>query len=327
MAYSVEPGRKTAYSEDLRWRVVWKRLCCEMSYRGIAQSLNISVHNVWDTFVATGDVSAKKAPVRVAQRVLDDYHEILVIGLLLNQPDMYLRELCQHITNTTGVIVSEPTICRILRKHGLTRKKIRQVAVQRCSVMRGQFMAEMSLFSSEQLVWIDETGCRNKDCIRAAGYALRGMTPVHTRFLAKGRRVSCIAAIAHDGLVAVETTRDSVDSTVFFNFVRGSLIPNMLPFDGSNPRSVAILDNCSIHHVESVREIFRQAGVLLFYLPAYSPDLNPIELAFSKVKYYLKEHDELVQSTPNPIPIITAAFNTITTEDCMNWITYCGYGD
>ena len=181
-------------------------------------------------------------------------------------------------------------------------------------------MAEMSLFSSEQLVWIDETGCRNKDCIRAAGYALRGMTPVCTRFLAKGRRVSCIAAIAHDGLVAVETTRDSVDST---NFVRGSLIPNMVPFDGSNPRSVAILDNCLIHHVESVREIFGQAGVLLFYLPAYSPDLNPIELAFSKVKYYLKEHNELVLITPNPIPISTAAFNTITTEDCMNWMTYC----
>lgn len=101
----------------------------------------------------------------------------------------------------------------------------------------------------------------------------------------------------------------------------------MLPFNGSNPRSVAILDNCSIHHVESVREIFRQAGVLLFYLPAYSPDLNPIELAFSKVKYYLREHDELAQITPNPIPIITAAFDTITTEDCTNWITYCGYGD
>ena len=52
MACSADPGRKTAYSEDLRWRVVWQRLSCEMSYRGIAQSLNISlgtVRNVWDT--------------------------------------------------------------------------------------------------------------------------------------------------------------------------------------------------------------------------------------------------------------------------------------
>ena len=117
-----------------------------MSYRGIAQRLNVSLGtvHVWDTFVATGDVSAKKAPARVSLRILDDYHELLVVGLLLNQPD--IKEICQHIFNNTGVTVSEPTICRILRKHGLTRKKIRQVAVQRCSVMRGQFMAEMSLF-------------------------------------------------------------------------------------------------------------------------------------------------------------------------------------
>jgi len=70
-------------------------------------------------------------------------------------------------------------------------------------------MAEMSWFSSNQLVWIDETGCRNKDCIQAAGYALRGMTPVHARFLSRGQCVSCVAAVAWDGLVAVQMTRDS----------------------------------------------------------------------------------------------------------------------
>ena len=77
-------------------------------------------------------------------------------------------------------------------------------------------------------------------------------------------------------------TRDTVDSTFFFDFVRGSLLPNMLPFDGSNPWSVAILDNCSIHHVQSVRELFRQAGVLVLFLPPYSPDLNPMELVLAK---------------------------------------------
>lgn len=145
--------------------------------------------------------------------------------------------------------MSEPTLCRLLRRHGLTRKKIRQEAVQRCSILRGRFLATFCL---DQLVWIDETGCRNKDSIRAAGYTLLGMTPVCTRFLARGKRVSCIAAIACDGLVALEATVSTVDSSIFFDFVRGSLIPNMLPFDGSNPRSVAIMDNCLIHHTDSV---------------------------------------------------------------------------
>ena len=74
---------------------------------------------------------------------------------------------------------------------------------------------------------IDETGCTNKDCIHSAGYALWGMIPVRTHYLTKGQCVSRVAAIAHDGLVAVVTTRFSVDSTIFFNFVRGSLLPNM----------------------------------------------------------------------------------------------------
>ena len=75
-----------------------------------------------------------------------------------------------------------------------------------------------------------------------------------------------------------------MDAQIFFAFVRGSLIPNMLPFDGSSPRSVAVMDNYSIHHADSVKELFRQAGVLLIFLPPYSPDHNPIKLAFAKVK-------------------------------------------
>lgn len=149
------------------------------------------------------------------------------------------------------------------------------------------------------------------------------MTPVRRRLLVKGKRVSCIAAIACDGLEATTTT---VNAEIFFDFVRGSLIPNMLPFDGSSPRSVAVMDNCSIHHADSVKKLFQQAGILLIFLPPYSPDLNPIELAFAKVKRSLKENDELLQFAPDPLPIIRAAFNTITETDCNHWSVHCGYG-
>ena len=122
MASSAEPERKTVYSDDLRWRVVWLRLSREYSYRDIAKSLCVSLgtaHNVWSKFVSTGEVSAKKQPPRDSMRVLDHHNELLVIGLVLHQPDMYLREICQYILSTSGVSVSEPTLCRILRKHGL----------------------------------------------------------------------------------------------------------------------------------------------------------------------------------------------------------------
>ena len=58
----------------------------------------------------------------------------------------------------------------------------------------------------------------------------------------------------------------------------------MLPYDGINPNSVVVMDNCAIHHVDEVRRLLEDAGIMLVDLPPYSPDFNPIETAFSHIK-------------------------------------------
>ena len=58
----------------------------------------------------------------------------------------------------------------------------------------------------------------------------------------------------------------------------------------------------------------------MLWLPPYSPDFNPVENAFSEVKYYLKEHDEIMQVVNNPLPVIQAAFDSITREDCIGGV-------
>ena len=78
------------------------------------------------------------------------------------------------------------------------------------------------------------------------------------------------------GKIAPDLTTDTVNGDKFFDFLRASLIPNMMEFNGMNPLSIVIMDNCSVHHVEEVTELLRQAGIVLF-LPPYIPDLNPIE--------------------------------------------------
>ena len=70
-----------------------------------------------------------------------------------------------------------------------------------------------------------------------------------------------------EGLLAVEMTAHTVTGASFFDFVRGSLIPEMLPFDGSNPRSILVMDNCSIHHVQEVTDVLTDAGILVMFLP------------------------------------------------------------
>ena len=108
-------------------------------------------------------------------------------------------------------------------------------------------MADIFAYKKGMFVFIDETGSDRRDHIRRFGYALRGEAPVYHRLLARGRRISTIAAISCDGLLECELVTGTVNGDVFLEFVQGSLIPQMLPFDGINKRSIAILDNCSVH--------------------------------------------------------------------------------
>ena len=147
-------------------------------------------------------------------------------------------------------------------------------------------------------MWVDETGSDAHTNIRQFGCFLLGQSPQYTRLLTHRKRVSAIAAISSEGLLGVELKSGSVNGDAFFDFVRGTLVPNMQPlnFDGSNSRSIVIMDNCSIHHVDAIKELLQNAGILLLFLPPYSPDFNPIEEAFSSVKYYLKCHDDVEES-------------------------------
>jgi len=78
------------------------------------------------------------------------------------------------------------------------------------------------------------------------------------------------------------------------------------------------MDNCSIHHVQAVADLFAEAGILVLFLPPYSPDLNPAEELFSSLEYYLKEHDEILQAMDDPLHLLKAAFENTTPE--MHWM-------
>ena len=76
----------------------------------------------------------------------------------------------------------------------------------------------------------------------------------------------------------------NIDGDIFGNFIDRSLVPILQPFNGINSRSVVIMDNTSIHCVERVTQSTQQTGAIFLYLPPYSPDLNPLEESFAKVK-------------------------------------------
>ena len=96
-------------------------------------------------------------------------------------------------------------------------------------------------------------------------------------------------------------------------------MPTLTPFDGINPSSIVILDNCSVHHVPGVASMITEIGALVQFLPPYSPDMNPIEECFSKVKSLLKSMETTFQDDLETH--ILAAFSCITSEDCKGWIS------
>ena len=107
-------------------------------------------------------------------------------------------------------------------------------------------------------------------------------------------------------------------------FVNKALLPQLQPFDGVNSCSIIVLDNAAIHHASVMLPYVRSAGCLIYFLPPYSPDLNPIEYLFSKVKGLLKANDQ-AWSDYTVQTALTIAFNCITKDDCKAWFLNCGY--
>ena len=86
------------------------------------------------------------------------------------------------------------------------------------------------------------------------------------------------------------------------------------------------MDNASIHHVQAVTDLIEnQMGARLLFLPPYSPDLNPAEEVFSKVKYIMKQNQDVFQACSEVRVLLATAFSMVTQEDCTSYIQHSGY--
>ena len=102
------------------------------------------------------------------------------------------------------------------------------------------------------------------------------------------------------------------------SFTNSSKLHHLMPFDGHNPQSVAIMDNFSIHHMEETVRMIQEVGAIVHFLPPYSPDLNPIEEAFSKVKATLKLLDQEADMGEDPEDLLLSAFSSISEDNCQS---------
>ena len=138
------------------------------------------------------------------------------------------------------------------------------------------------MYATEIFVYVDKTGSDARKKQRRYRYSICGKPAKNQTLLVRGQRVLAITCMSPAGLLDVQTFQGTATGEVFYNFVQTHLLPHLVPYNGINPHSVVILDNCSIHHIAEVERSISDVGALTLFLLLYSPDLNPIEELFSK---------------------------------------------
>ena len=122
----------------------------------------------------------------------------------------------------------------------------------------------MSYIDPNMIIRIDETGSDSRrEGIRKFGYALRGMTPVSFKLGISGKCLSVIAAMSSRGIEDIDIIEGTTNGEAFTTSLEHSILPIMQPFNGTNPRSILVLDNASIHHVNKVIELADRSGVMI----------------------------------------------------------------
>jgi transposase len=200
--------------------------------------------------------------------------------------------------------------------HRLVAQKKSVAAVERDPWQRAAFALAREALDAAQVVVIDEFGS-NLDMVRTHAWAPRGQraqvaiprnTPPNT---------TTIAALTPNGMGPAMVVRGGVDQVTFATYIEQVLGPTLVP------GQVVVLDNLSAHTHPRIAELVAARGCTMLYLPSYSPDYSPIELAFAKIKTQLRQ--AAARTAEALLTAIATALAAITASDALAFFRHCGF--
>jgi transposase len=181
---------------------------------------------------------------------------------------------------------------------------------------RATFRGRAAGIDPARFVFLDETGAHTA-LTRLYGRAPRGQRVRGSVPEGNGHTTTLLSAIRLEGVVAALVYEGATDEAAFVTFLREVLVPRLRPGD------IVVLDNLAAHKVRAVARVLRGAGMGVWYLPPYSPDFNPIEKVWAKVKARLRQ--AAARTTEALWAAIAQALQTVTPLDCRNCFAHCGY--
>jgi transposase len=172
------------------------------------------------------------------------------------------------------------------------------------------------MFDPARLVFIDETAV-STNLVRLRGRAPRGVRLIGHVPLGEWKTVTFVAALRHNKMTAPMVIEGAMNGETFLAYVEQGLVPTLKRND------VVVVDNFAAHKVPGVREAIEKAGATLRYLPKYSPDLNPIELPYSKFKAFLRMAAQ--RTVPGLYRAIRSFMPQLSARECANYFRHAGY--
>ncbi|XP_039452320.1 uncharacterized protein LOC120431249 [Culex pipiens pallens] len=248
-----------------------------------------------------------------------------IVQLYQSCPVLLLDEAKLRFEHRFNKPISVSSVHRILHMAGFTWKVIERRAVQlRISdVYRYSNDLSLTLWDYHNLVFIDEVSVDNKGILRSKGYSPSGERIIWKGEFVRKPRVSLLSFIGYNGLLETFSVEGTFTRSSFFECVRNfATSGKVMQHPGVN--SVWILDGAKIHCHHGIVEYLRSMGIIVIFLPAYSPFYNPIELVFGYLKRYLKR--TYVENCKTDLVVVVArALKAFRNRNCINMFRKCGY--
>jgi transposase len=181
---------------------------------------------------------------------------------------------------------------------------------------REAWQEQMKPLDPRQLVFVDESGATT-EMTRRYGRAPRGERVREATPAGHWSTLTLLGAMHTEGLLATMSVESPTDGDVMRAYLEQVLCPRL------QPGQIVVMDNLAAHKVQGIRELIEATGAKLMYLPRYSPDFNPIEQCWSKVKQKLR--DLKARTVESLQQAVSEAIATITPHDASAWFRHCGY--
>ena len=181
---------------------------------------------------------------------------------------------------------------------------------------RYTWKAQQAMLDPARFVFLDESGAKT-NMTRLRGRAKKGRRIVDHTPHGHWCTTTMISSIRLDGSTACMAIDGATDADVFREYVGNVLLPTLRPGD------IVVLDNLSAHKDTQTIELIESVGAEVWFLPPYSPDFNPIEKMWSKIKQFLRAAKARTQEAL--LHAIAAALNAVTAQDARGWFAACGY--